>query len=73
MFVPIWLENRDKVRKAMFAHNIFLPVHWPIEKCSDRLKSGALYAKHELSIIVDHRYDDQDMNRILDILEKYYK
>ena len=73
LFVPIWLENRDKVRKAMFAHNIFLPVHWPIEKCSDRLRSGASYAKHELSIIVDHRYDDQDMNRILDILEKYYK
>lgn len=73
LFVPIWLENRDKVRKAMFAHNIFLPVHWPIEKCGNRLRSGALYAKHELSIIVDHRYDDQDMIRILNILEKYYK
>lgn len=73
LFVPIWLENRNCVRKAMFANNIFLPVHWPIEKCREQLKSGNEYADHQLSIIIDQRYNEQDMMRILDILDKSIK
>lgn len=73
LFVPIWLENRDTVRQAMFAHNIFLPVHWPIEKCDERLKSGREYAERELSVIVDHRYAEDDMMQILDIIAQYNK
>lgn len=70
LFVPIRIENRDKVRKAMFTNNIFLPVHWPVEQeYKDRLKRGADLAEDELSIIVDQRYTVSDMKRILSILE----
>ena len=70
LFVPIRIENRDKVRKAMFANNIFLPVHWPVEEeFKDRLKRGSDLAEYELSIIVDQRYTVGDMKRILSIIE----
>ena len=70
LFVPIRIENRDKVRKAMFSNNIFLPVHWPVEvDYKVRLKRGSDLAKHELSIIVDQRYTVGDMKHILSILE----
>ncbi len=70
LFIPVRLDNRDKVRKAMFAKNIFLPVHWPVEdKYKSRLKRGSYLAAHELSIIVDQRYTVSDMKRILNILE----
>ena len=70
LFIPIRIENRDKVRKAMFANNIFLPVHWPVEdEYKDRLNRGSDLAAHELSIIVDQRYTMSDMKRILTILK----
>ncbi len=70
LFIPIRLENRDRVRKAMFSNNIFLPVHWPVEaEFKDRLKRGSDLAEHELSIIVDQRYSVSDMKRILSIIE----
>lgn len=70
LFIPVRLENRDKVRKAMFANNVFLPVHWPVEDSYKALlKRGADMAAHELSIIVDQRYSVSDMRRILSILE----
>lgn len=70
LFIPVYLENRDKVRKEMYANNIFLPVHWPVEEeYKNQLKLGSDLAAHELSIIIDQRYTVGDMKRILSILE----
>lgn len=71
LFVPIYLEDRNKVRKYMFQHNCFCPVHWPLEGM--KVKKGAEMAEHELSIIVDQRYTQKDMKYILDLLEKSTK
>lgn len=30
LFVPIWLEDRNAIRKKMFQNEVFCPVHWPI-------------------------------------------
>lgn len=66
LFIPIYLENRDEVRRRMFQNEIFCPVHWPLE-CMD-VKKGREMAEHELSLIVDQRYCEQDMNLILSLL-----
>lgn len=68
LFVPIYLENRNEVRKYMFQHNCFCPVHWPLEGMI--VKKGAEMAEHELSIIVDQRYTNDDMEYILDLIAK---
>lgn len=67
-FIPLWIEDRDKIRREMFKNNIFCPVHWPLDGL--KIKKGAEMAKHELSLIIDQRYTFSDMDRILTILTK---
>ena len=71
LFIPIWLENRNRVRKQMFQNQIFCPVHWPLEGLN--VQKGAEMADHEMSIIVDQRYTENDMDFILTTLEKALK
>lgn len=63
LFVPIFVNDRKKLRSHLFSRNIFAPVHWPVE---NRKAQGEneLYDT-ELSLIVDQRYDESDMERIL--------
>lgn len=68
LFIPIWLEDRNTVRKRMFQHEVFCPVHWPLEDLP--LKKGAEMAQHELSLIVDQRYSKEDMGLIIEIMKK---
>ena len=68
LFIPICLENRDEVRRRMFRHEVFCPVHWPLEGMN--VKTGANMAAHELSLIVDQRYTEKDMNLIVTLLNK---
>lgn len=71
LFVPIWLDDRNNVRKQMFKNNIFCPVHWPLEGMD--IKKGAEMAEHEMSIIIDQRYTNNEMDFILTTLEKALK
>lgn len=68
LFIPVYLDDRNKVRKYLFQHNCFCPVHWPLEGLN--VKKGAEMAEHELSIIVDQRYTNADMEYILDLISK---
>ena len=66
LFIPIYLENRDEVRRRMFQHEVFCPVHWPLEGLV--VKNGKDMAEHELSLIVDQRYGKKEMNLILSLV-----
>lgn len=66
LFIPIYLENRDEVRMRMFQHEVFCPVHWPLEWMD--VKRGKEMAEHELSLIVDQRYGKKEMNLILSLV-----
>lgn len=65
-FIPLLLENRNRVRKKLFEQEIFCPVHWPLDGLD--LERGRYMAEHELSLIIDHRYAVSDINRILGVL-----
>lgn len=67
LFVPIYLENRDEIRRRMFQHEVFCPVHWPLDGMS--VKKGAEMAAHELSLIVDQRYGEKDMDLVLSLIK----
>ncbi len=67
LFIPVILNNRDEVRKRMFLHEVFCPVHWPLE--GNKLKRGKVMAETELSLIVDQRYGQKDMDLIIDLLQ----
>ncbi len=68
LFIPMLVENRDKIRKSMFSENIFLPIHWPVEDYETQ-GDNELY-RTELSLICDQRYDEEDMERIIRGIEK---
>lgn len=66
LFVPVVVQNRkrDLIRKKLIEHSIYCPVHWPHPKaeCESNLYDT------ELSLICDHRYNEEDMRRIVDVL-----
>lgn len=70
LFVPILLEpeRRDSLRLYLKKHSIYCPIHWSIEK-AHRLtsKTRELYDQ-ELSIVCDQRYDEDDMERIIQVI-----
>lgn len=66
LFIPIYLKDRNKVRKYLFQHNVFCPIHWPIDGM--KVKKGAEMAEHELSLIIDQRYTVKDMEFILNLI-----
>lgn len=67
LFIPISLQNRDEVRKKMFQHEVFCPVHWPLEGMV--LNRGKEMAEHELSLIVDQRFGQKEMYEIIQMLQ----
>lgn len=67
LFIPITLEKRDVVRKAMFQKEIFCPVHWPLEGFG--LQRGRIMAEKELSLIIDQRYGRKEMDEIIAVLK----
>lgn len=68
LFVPVIIQNgkRDAFRKRLIENNIYCPVHWPRPNadCQSNLYDI------ELSLICDQRYTENDMKRIIEVLNK---
>lgn len=65
LFVPIIIENgkRDLIRKKLIDNDIYCPIHWPNpNECQSNLYDI------ELSLVCDQRYNEEDMQRIIDVL-----
>lgn len=70
LFVPIKVKNRNELRRKLAMESIYCPCHWPC--ANDALIMGREMAEHELSLIVDQRYNEEDMDSIVNVLEKNY-
>lgn len=68
LFVPVVLNNRDEVRRKMFHNEVFCPVHWPLEGMD--VKRGKVMTEIELSLIIDQRYGQKEMDEIASFFEK---
>lgn len=67
LFIPIRLNNRDKVRRKMFQNEVFCPIHWPLEGMD--VKRGKEMAESELSLIIDQRYGQKEMDEIIKYIQ----
>ena len=67
LFIPICIENREKVRNALFQQEIFCPVHWP--QVDINLQRGKELADKEISLIIDQRYGYNDMADIVSVIK----
>jgi len=66
---PIRSINRDHVRKILFEHNIYPPIHWPIVGIvpQEFVESHDL-ADTILTLVCDQRYNPIDMERTARII-----
>lgn len=73
LYFPIISENRDKLQGFMKKKNIFLPVLWPVpyELYGDYNRPVRNIYENMLALPCDHRYGEDDMMRIVSMLEKY--
>ena len=76
MFVPILIqsEKRDSMRRYLVERGIYCPIHWPrieyhkLDNCAD----ATLYDE-SLSLVCDQRYTENDMYRIVDAVDAFWK
>ena len=69
LFVPVLIENRDEVRRELCKNGIFCPVHWPLRKDMEALPMGRRMVEKELSLVIDQRYNQEDMDSIVQVLK----
>lgn len=63
---PIRLPERDRVRQALFAREIFPPVHWPLAGViPHEFRPCHELAEQIMTLPCDQRYNQGDMERII--------
>ena len=67
LFVPIILEKeiRNLLRKYLIENKVYLPVHWPLDE-----KINNIF-EQELSLICDQRYDENQIQWYIDLIQSF--
>ena len=71
---PVYVKNRDSLKRFLSENRIYCAVHWPIEDM--RLKQNDLtveISKHILSLPIDQRYGGAELDYLLSSISKYYE
>lgn len=72
MFVPIIVEDRNKLRQYLISKSIYCPVHWPITDLHKKITTTSIY-NEEISLVCDQRYEREDMLRIISVIDEFYE
>lgn len=73
LYFPVLVENRHSLQKHLVENAIYAPVVWPKDEQQPAQCEGAENAyQHLLCIPIDQRYDSDDMNRIVSVINNYY-
>ena len=74
LFVPVFFESkeqRDAIRKKLIDVQIYCPIHWPKPaQIPADFEANRVYDT-ELSLICDQRYNIEDMQRIVAVINKH--
>lgn len=70
LFLPVIMKttDRDSLKKYLIDHGIYCPVHWP-----EIMGAPLGIQENELSLICDQRYDEGDMQAIVDEINEWYQ
>jgi hypothetical protein len=70
---PVIVEDRESLKKLLVAERIYPPIHWDLPDDIDRtvFATESHVSKHILTIPIDQRYDENDMDRVIGILKQY--
>ena len=74
LFVPVFFDNtehRNVVRKKLIDAQIYCPIHWPKPaQIPADFEANKIYDT-ELSLICDQRYNTEDMQRIVAVINEH--
>lgn len=75
LYFPIYAKDREGVQMCLKEHDIYAPVLWPIgSENAECLNTHEKYIySHLLAIPMDQRYGTDEMERIIEVLDKYDK
>ena len=74
VYFPIFVEDRASLQKHLVQNAIYAPIVWPKDEVQPEICEGSEDAyEHLLCIPIDQRYDADDMNRIVDVINNFYK
>lgn len=80
MFVPVLVPDgkRNELRSHLIKNEIYCPIHWPVSECHMDVyhelsgRTETIYA-NELSLVCDQRYTEDDMNRMVEVIQEFWK
>jgi dTDP-4-amino-4,6-dideoxygalactose transaminase len=68
---PIRVKDRDRVRQVLFSHEIYPPVHWPIQGVvPEEFSDSHKLASEIMTLPCDQRYGEDDMMRMIAVVLK---
>lgn len=71
-FFPVYAKQRDQLRKYLIEHDIFCPIHWPkLDNIDERYQVHGIIS-NIISIPIDQRYENEDMQRIINAINDFY-
>lgn len=74
LYFPVLVDDRGALQKHLVANAIYAPVVWPKDDKQPRQCDGAENAyEHLLCIPIDQRYGIDDMERIVEVINDFYK
>lgn len=69
---PIRIRERDKFRTYLMNNKIYCAVHWPFDGfMPDERPNSIFNAKTLISLPIDQRYGDKEINYMLEVISKY--
>lgn len=74
LYFPVLVKDRESLQKHLVKNAIYAPIVWPKSEAQSYVDEGAENAyKHLLCIPIDQRYGADDMNRIVETINCYYR
>lgn len=72
LYFTIFVQDRPALQRLLAQDAIYAPVIWPVEDDAVLINEDVKYIyDHILAIPCDQRYDENDMQRAVDIINKY--
>lgn len=72
MVFPYVTEAGQELRKHLIANKVFVAKYWPnVEQWASEDSMEVWIANHILPLPIDQRYDEEDMNIIIELVQKY--
>lgn len=75
MFVPVLVpdKKRDTLWRYLIQNEIYCPIHWPVSEYHKLDERTEHIYENELSLVCDQRYTEEDMNRVVDTINTFWK